>query len=96
MCFRPTQTLKFENKCPKCGTVNVQDATLCSNCGAELPKVTPAASVYAPIAGVTPPAAPDDAAPPKVPPSPPKAPPSPPKTPQAPTQPPPVAPEHDD
>ncbi len=89
MCFRPTQSMKFENKCPKCETVNVQDATVCVKCGAELPKVTPAASVYAPIPGVKPPSAPNGAAPPK-------APPPPPKTPQVPTQPPPVTPEQDD
>ena len=74
MCFRPPTIAKKENKCPKCQTVNPPDATVCSNCGAELPK-----SPLPPDAGVTPPKAPP--VPPKAPPVPPKAPPAPPKKP---------------
>ncbi|MGV8082245.1 MAG: zinc ribbon domain-containing protein [Coriobacteriia bacterium] len=38
MCFRPT-AVKKENPCPKCGTVNEDAATVCKECGADLPKM---------------------------------------------------------
>ena len=79
MCFRPPTAQKKENKCPKCETVNLPEAEVCSNCGAELPKMPPPPGVSASAAG-----APGSATPPKAPPAPPKAPPAPPKAPPAP------------
>ncbi len=79
MCFRPPTTQKAENKCPKCETVNLPNAAVCSNCGAELPKLPPPPGVSASAAGAAPKKAP--LVPPKFPPVPPKAPPAPPKKP---------------
>ncbi|HEY3345568.1 MAG TPA: zinc-ribbon domain-containing protein [Anaerolineaceae bacterium] len=81
MCFRPPSVEKKENKCPKCGTVNPQEAAVCINCGAELPKAPPPPGVPAAGAGAPPPGG---VTPPKAPPAapiPPKAPPMPPKKP---------------
>jgi hypothetical protein len=82
MCFRPPTAQKKENKCPKCETVNLPDAAVCINCGAELPKTPPPPGVSASGAGAPPPpGAPGRVTPPKAPPAPPKAPPAPPKKP---------------
>jgi hypothetical protein len=91
MCFRPPTAKKWENKCPKCETVNPEDVRVCQNCGEPLPEPpTPpgvsAAGAGAPppgqAVGVTPPKAPPaPPMPPKMPPAPPKAPPAPPKKP---------------
>jgi hypothetical protein len=85
MCFRPPSVEKQENRCPKCGTVNPQEAAVCINCGAELPKAPPPPGVPAAGAGAPPPpGVPGGATPPKAPPAapiPPKAPPMPPKKP---------------
>jgi zinc-ribbon domain len=43
----PSTTQKAENKCPKCETVNLPDAVVCTNCGAELPKMPPSPGVSA-------------------------------------------------
>ena len=93
MCFRPPAAKKWENKCPKCETVNPEDVRVCQNCGEPLPEPPPppgvsAAGAGAPppgqAAGVTPPKAPPaPPMPPKMPPAPPKAPPPPPKKPGA-------------
>ncbi len=82
MCFRPPTAQKKENKCPKCETVNLPDASVCVNCGAELPKLPPPPGVSA--AGAAAGAPPPPPAPGMVPPAPPKAPPAPPKAPPAP------------
>ncbi len=74
MCFRPPTAQKRENKCPKCDTVNLPEAEVCSNCGAELPKMPPPPGVSSSTAGAPPKA-------PSAPPAPPKAPPAPPKKP---------------
>jgi hypothetical protein len=81
MCFRPPTAQKKENKCPKCETVNEPEAEVCSNCGAELPKLPPPPGVSAAAAGAPPPLG--GPVPPKAPPAPPKAPPAPPKAPPA-------------
>ncbi len=83
MCFRPPTAAKRENKCPKCETINLPEATVCSNCGAELPKMPPPPGVSAAAAGAPPPppGAPGGVTPSKAPPAPPKAPPMPPKKP---------------
>ncbi len=70
MCFRPPAAAKKENKCPNCGTINLPDATVCANCGAELPKTPPGANPATP----PPPGAPGGATPPKAPPTPPAPP----------------------
>ena len=84
MCFRPPTAVKRENKCPKCGTVNLPDAEVCSNCGEKLEKLPPPPGVSASAAGAPPPGVPAGVTPPKAPPAPPKAPPPPPKAPPAP------------
>jgi len=80
MCFRPPTAQKKENKCPKCETVNEPEASVCSNCGAELPKLPLPPGVAASAANLS--LAPDTPAP-KASPAPPKAPPTPPKAPLA-------------
>lgn len=89
MCFRPPTAQKRENKCPKCGAVNPDDADVCKECGAELPKAPPPPGVSSSGAGAPPPpGAPSGITPPKAPPAPPKAPPAPPAPPKAPPAPP--------
>lgn len=41
MCFRPPTAAKKVNKCKECQAVNPPTATVCSKCGAELPKLPP-------------------------------------------------------
>jgi hypothetical protein len=80
MCFRPPNAQKAEKKCPKCQTVNPQEATVCANCGAELPNLPPPPGVSAAAAGAPPPTV-ASGTPPKAPPVPPRVPPAPPKKP---------------
>ncbi len=35
MCFRPPSASKKEIKCPRCGALNLPNATKCVQCGAE-------------------------------------------------------------
>jgi hypothetical protein len=81
MCFRPPTAEKKENKCPKCATVNPDDAEICSNCGEKLDKLPPPPGVSASGAVPPPPGQSGSVTPPKAPPAPPKAPPAPPKAP---------------
>ena len=86
MCFRPSQAKRAEILCKQCMTMNAPDATVCSKCGAELPK--PLAPGMPSTAAVRPPAppgvAPKPPAPPKVPP--PVVPPVSPKVPPVPPE----------
>jgi hypothetical protein len=36
MCFRPV-AIEMKKNCPKCGVENAQSATVCKECGTELP-----------------------------------------------------------
>jgi hypothetical protein len=89
MCFRPPAAKKWENKCPKCETVNPEDVRVCQNCGEPLPEppLAPGVSAAVAVAGAPPPGQSVGGTPPKappVPPMPPKAPPAPPKAPPPP------------
>lgn len=80
MCFRPPTAEKKENKCPKCGTVNPDQAETCMNCGEKLNKLPPPPGVS--LSGSVPPPPPGQSGgivPPKAPPAPPKVPPAPPQ-----------------
>lgn len=80
MCFRPPTAEKKENKCPKCGAVNPDQAETCANCGEKLNKMPPPPGVS--LSGSVPPPPPGQSGgivPPKAPPTPPKAPPAPPQ-----------------
>ncbi len=76
MCFRPPEAQKLENKCPKCETVNLPEAEVCSQCGEALPKfiVVPPPGVSA--KNFAKPPAPPPGVPPKAPAPPPKVPPT--------------------
>jgi ribosomal protein L40E len=84
MCFRPVIAERMENKCPKCGTVNLPDAEVCTNCGEKLEKLPPPPGVSASGAGAPPPPGVPGVTPPKIPPPLPKVPPVPPKAPPTP------------
>ena len=82
MCFRPPSAMKQEKKCIKCGTGNPVAASVCSNCGTELPKLPSYQSAVTPPHPTTTSGKPLSNIPltkPKSPPMPPEVPPLPPK-----------------